>query len=71
MGDLDALQSEPRRAQIERVILLLKPSAAAFVQVRDVTEDGRGGCWLLRGSLRVQGSAGKPLRARQAEKASI
>lgn len=43
MGDLDALQSEPRRAQIERVILLLKPSAIAFVQVRDVTGDGIGG----------------------------
>lgn len=61
MGDLDALQSEPRRAQIERVILLLKPSAIAFVQVRDVTGDGMGGGqrnWPLRGSLRVQGSAG-------------
>lgn len=44
MGDLAALQSEPRREQIERVILLLKLSAAAFVQVGDVTGDGgRGG----------------------------
>lgn len=43
MGDLGALQSEPRREQIERVILLLKISAAAFVQVRDVTGDGVGG----------------------------
>lgn len=42
MGDLGALQSEPRREQIERVILLLKLSAAAFVQVRDVTGDGGG-----------------------------
>lgn len=41
MGDLGALQSEPRRAQIERVILLLKLSAAAFVQV-GVGEGGGG-----------------------------
>lgn len=45
MGDLGALQSEPRREQIERVILLLKLSAAAFVQVRDVTRDGGDGGW--------------------------
>lgn len=54
MGDLGALQSEPRSAQIERVILLLKLSAAAFVQVRDVTEDGgageTGSFWLAEGS---------------------
>lgn len=43
MGDLGALQSEPRREQIERVILLLKLSVAAFVQVRDVTRDGGDG----------------------------
>lgn len=42
MGDLGALQSESRREQIERVILLLKLSAAAFVQVRDVSGDGGG-----------------------------
>lgn len=70
MGDPGALQSEPRSAQIERVILLLKLSAAAFVQVRDVTEDGGGGLG-PSGSLRAQGSAGKTLQARRAEKASI
>lgn len=72
MGDLGALQSEPRSAQIERVILLLKLSAAAFVQVRDVTEDG-GGLEKLGppGSLRAQGTAGKTLGARRAEKASV
>lgn len=43
MGDLGALQSEPRREQTERVILLLKLSAAAFVQVRDMTGDGGTG----------------------------
>lgn len=55
MGDLGALQSEPRREQIERVILLLKLSAAAFVQVSDVTrdrEDGEDGGW--RNGLRAQ-----------------
>lgn len=74
MGDLGALQSEPRREQIERVILLLKLSAAAFVQVRDVTGDGGGwgeatgrdGGWRI-GVLGAQGSAGKRLRSRQAK----
>lgn len=59
MGDLGALQSEPRREQIERVILLLKLSAAAFVQVRDVTGNvgGVGGSWRNGGAwglLRAQ-----------------
>lgn len=76
MGDLAALQSEPRREQTERVILLLHLSAAAFVQVRNVTGDrgaGRvGGVGGLEkrgpwGSLRAQGSAGKRLRSRQAK----
>lgn len=70
MGDLAAPQSEPRREQIERVILLLKLSAAAFVQVGDVA--GGGGRGLEKrgppGSLRAQGSAGKQLRSRQAKR---
>lgn len=42
IGDLNALQSEPCRVQIERVILLLKLSAApqmAFVRARDMLGD--------------------------------
>lgn len=71
IGDLSALQSEPCRVQIERVILLLKLSAApqmAFVQARDMFGDRVKATesFMLGESL---GSAGKALWARLTEKA--
>lgn len=63
IGDLNALQSEPCRVQIERVILLLQLSAApqmAFVWARDMLGDRvkATGSFSLGESL---GSAGKAL----------
>lgn len=71
-GDLNALQSEPCRVQLERVILLLKPSAApqmAFVLARDMLGD-----WVKAAESLTSGeslsSAGKTLRSKWAEKAN-
>lgn len=67
IGDLNALQSEPCRAQIERVILLLKLSAApqmAFVQARDMLGDQVKATASFRLGESLC-SAGKALWARQ------
>ena len=63
IGDLSALQSEPCRVQIERVILLLKLSAApqmAFVPARDMLRDRVKATESFRLG-ESQGSAGKAL----------
>lgn len=71
IGDLSALQSEPCRVQIERVILLLKLSVApqmAFVRARDMFGDRVKATESFRLGESL-GSAGKALWARQTEKA--
>ena len=71
IGDLNAPQSEPCRVHIERVILLLKLSAApqmAFVLARDILRDRVNATEFLRlGESRR--SAGKAPRAKQTEEA--